>query len=185
MRARSPYRLLGPLLCALALAGCAHENPHLIAQDRADELAATVDEVAQLVADNDCAGARKTVAQAERQVAELPASTSRRLRRNLLAWLNHLDERVRADCKKAKQSPTPTPTTTETPTTTPTPTTTFNEPPAATPTKTPAATPTRTRTATPTKTPAATFTEPPTPTATPTKTAAATFTEPPRPPRRR
>ena len=62
MRARSRYRLLGALLCALALAGCAHENPHLIAQDRADALTATVDEVAQLVADNDCAGARKAVA---------------------------------------------------------------------------------------------------------------------------
>ena len=166
MRARSRHCLLGPLLCALALAGCAHENPQLIAQDRAEKLTATVDEVAQLVADHDCAGARKAVAHAERQVAELPASTSQRLRRNLRAWLNHLDERVRADCAKAKQRPTPTPTTTEPPTTTPTPTTTVSEPPAATATSTPAATPTRTRTATPTKTPAATFTEPPTPTAT-------------------
>ena len=129
MRARSRYRLLGPLLCALALAGCAHENPQLIAQDRADELTATVDEVAQLVADHDCAGARKAVAHAERQVAELPASTSQRLRRNLRAWLNHLDERVRADCTKAKQRPTPTPTTTEPPTTTPTPTTTVQRAP--------------------------------------------------------
>jgi hypothetical protein len=168
MRTRSRYRLLGALLCALALVGCAHENPQLITQDRADALTATVDEVAQLVADNDCAGARKAVAKAKRQVAELPASTSRRLRRNLRAWLNHLDERVRADCTKPKnrRAPTPTPTATEPPTISPTPTpaATFSEPPAATATSSPAATPTRTRTATPTKTPAATFTEPPTPT---------------------
>ena len=164
MRACSSYRLLGLLLCALALAGCGQENPHLIPQERADELAAKVDEVAQLVASNDCAGARKAVAQAERQVAELPASTSRRLRRNLRAWLNHLDERVRADCKKANETPTPTPTATATPT----PAATFSETPAATPTKTGTATPTATRTATPSKPPAATFTEPPTPTATPT-----------------
>ena len=154
--------------------GCAHENPHLLAQERADALTATVDEVAQLVADNDCAGARKAVAKAERQVAALPASTSRRLRRNLRAWLNHLDARVRADCTNAKQrpTPTPTPTTTEPPTTTPTqaPTTTPTQAPTATPTSTPVATPTRTRTATPSKPPAATFTEPPTPTATPRET---------------
>jgi len=168
MRVRFSYRLLGPLLCALALAGCGQENPHLIPQERADALAAKVDEVAQLVASNDCAGARKAVAQAERQVAELPASTSQRLRRNLRAWLNHLDERVRADCKKAKETPTPTPAATETPTATPTPTATFTETPTATPTKTGTATPTKTRTATPTKTPAGTFTEPPTPTAAPT-----------------
>jgi hypothetical protein len=165
--------MLGPIVCVLALMGCAHENPHLIAQERADALTATVDEVAQLVADHDCAGARKAVAKAERQVAALPASTSRRLRRNLRAWLNHLDARVRADCTNAKQrptpTPTPTPTTTEPPTTTPTQatTTTPTQTATATATSTPVATPTRTRTATPSKPPAATFTEPPTPTATP------------------
>jgi hypothetical protein len=150
MRRRFIHPLLGLLAAVALLAGCGRENPHLLRQTDADRLSGTVDDVAQLVADHDCAGAREAVAQARLQVAELPRSTSQRLRRNLDDRLDHLDDRVRRDCTEAEASPTPTATSTEAPTSTPTETPTPS--PTATPTETPTATPTPTQTPTPTAT---------------------------------
>jgi outer membrane biosynthesis protein TonB len=156
MRFRS--LLSGAVLAALLASGCGRENPRLIPREDADALIARVEAAAQASAAGDCAQARDSVAQAKRQVSELPRRVSRRLENNLQAWLRHLDERIQADCTTAAETPTPTPTetptktptTTPTPTKTPTPTPTPTETPTATPTPTPTPTATATETATPT-----------------------------------
>src|SRR5262245_9287890 len=70
MRLRTPHFLLGTLLCALALAGCGQENPHLLRQSDADRLSNKIDEVAQLVSDGECTEARDAVDEAKQQVTE-------------------------------------------------------------------------------------------------------------------
>ena len=147
MRLRTLHLLLGMLLCALALAGCGQENPHLLRQSDADRLSSKVDEVDQLVSDGECTEARDAVDEAKLQVTELPRSTSQRLRQNLTEWLDHLDERVPQDCEtKEEATPTATATETATPSDTATPTATPTETatPTATPTDTPTPTPTTT-----------------------------------------
>src|SRR5262245_48511539 len=54
---------------ALATAGCGQSNPRLLPQSQADRLSGTVDEVAQLVADGDCAQAHDAVTRAQQQVS--------------------------------------------------------------------------------------------------------------------
>lgn len=153
MRRRLPHHLLGLLVAALLIAGCGRDNPHLIAQDRADKLSSTVDEVARRVSDHDCAGARQALTDARNQVIELPPGTSRGLRTNLRQWLNHLGERIQTDCTEAEATPTATATATATETATATATETPTETPTPTPTESatpsPSATPTPTSTAQP------------------------------------
>jgi hypothetical protein len=145
MRLRHLHPLLGLVLAALLLGGCGSQNPHLLRQSDADNLTKTTDEVAQLVSDHDCAGARKAVQDAQNQVTELPRTTSQRLRQNLSDWYDHLAQRVSSDCTEAQP--------TATATATPSATETATETPTETPTKTATPTATPTQTATPTATP--------------------------------
>ena len=137
------------LVAALLLPGCGSSNPKLIPQDRSDQLVQSVDEVAARTSDEDCDGAEAALRDARNQVAELPRQVDRRLKRNLNAWLDHVEAKIPDDCKPAeKETPTATETATETPTET--------------------ATETPTETATETPTPTATATETPPPEETPT-----------------
>ena len=140
------------LVAALLLPGCGSSNPKLIPQDRADQLVESLDEVAARTSDEDCDGAEAALRDARNQVAELPRQVDRRLKRNLNAWLDHVEEKIPADCKPAEKTPEPT------------------ETPAATetPAETATATPTETATETPSPTATATATETPPPEGTPT-----------------
>jgi cell division septation protein DedD len=138
-------------LAAAALAGCGETNRALIPDDRASALQGVVDKIQSACDDGDLPAARDAINEADAQINELPASTDRRLRRNLRDWVSQVDDRLDRDCKGAK-TPTPTPTATETPT------------PTVTETPTPTATQTETPTPTPTETPTETATPSPTPT---------------------
>jgi hypothetical protein len=124
------------LVAALSLAACGGSDPKLIPQDRADELTATVDDVAARTSDEDCEGAEDALRDARTQVAELPREVDRSLKRNLNQWLDQIGSRIENDCKP-EETPTPTPTETETPTETPTPEETETPEPTPTATETP------------------------------------------------
>jgi hypothetical protein len=141
--------LLPALAIAAVLAGCAQDNPNLIPPDKATALQREVDAIQQACDEGDMSALRTAVTEARHRVSELGPSTDRRLRRNITAWLRHIERTAPEDCR-AQETPTPSPTET------------------ATPTPTETATPTPTETATPTPTP----TPPPTETATPTPTEA-------------
>ena len=96
------------LAAALLLPGCGSSNPKLIPQDRADQLVQSVDEVTARTSDEDCDGAEAALRDARNQVAELPRQVDRRLKRNLNAWLDHIEEKIPADCKPAEATPAPT-----------------------------------------------------------------------------
>jgi hypothetical protein len=147
---RRPLLALGLLLVASPVAGCGSEDPELIPQTRASALTSTIDEIAAACDDKDTAKAKAAVRAANRQVSELPRRVDAELKRNVRAWLNHIDDRIDRDCRPEEKEEEETPTATATPEETATPT----------PTETPTATPTETATPTPTPTP--------TPTATPT-----------------
>ncbi len=144
--------LLGLLLAVIPLAGCGSEDPELISQTRASALTSTIDEIKSACDAEDPAKAKAAVVAANQQVSELPRRTSKELKDNITAWLDHIEGRLDRDCKAEEETPTPTASPTETPTPTPTPT----------PTETPTPEPTETATPEPTETPAPTPTvEPP------------------------
>ncbi|MGI8781352.1 MAG: hypothetical protein ACR2L8_14535 [Solirubrobacteraceae bacterium] len=143
MAFRSP--LLAAGLGALVLAGCGSENTALIPQAEADQLTALVREAGDASAAGECAAARRTVREAEQQLAGLPRKTSRRLKANLRDWLEHLDAKIGDECTAPEPEPTATAAPTEAPTETPTPTQT----PEPTATPTPAQTPEPTATVDP------------------------------------
>ena len=140
-----PFRptLLAAGLGVLLLAGCGSENTALIPQDDADQLTALVSEAGDAIAAGECDGARRAVAEAERQLAGLPRKTNRELKKNLREWLDYLDGRIDDDCKAPEEKPEETPTTTptetpeETPTATPSPTETPTPSPEPTETASP------------------------------------------------
>ena len=134
------------LAAAVSLTACGGSNTKLIPENRAQELKATVDQIAQRVEDEECSGAESALRRARNQVSELPRSVDRGLKNNLNEWLDHIGSRIEDDCKPAETA-TPTPSATETPTETPKPT--------KTPTPTATETPTPTETASPTETPPA------------------------------
>ena len=136
---RSP--LLAAALGALALAGCGSDDAVLIPPEDADQLSALVGEAGEASAAGECTSARSAVAEAELRLAGLPRRTDRELKANLRQWLEHLDERIAADCEAPEPERTPTATPTETPTETP---------------ETPTPTPTATQTSTPEPEPTAT-----------------------------
>ena len=140
MRLRSLLIAVG--LSALVLAGCGSENEALIPPNDADRLSTLVADAGAASAAGECDTARRTVQEAEQQLDGLPSKTSRRLKRNLRDWLDHLDARIADECSaEPEETPTPTPEATETATPTPTPT--------PEPTETPTPTPEPTETATP------------------------------------
>src|SRR5215213_5012875 len=140
MRLRS--QLIAAGLSALVLAGCGSENEALIPPNDADRLSTLVADAGEASAAGECDAARRSVREAEQQLDGLPSKTSRRLKRNLRDWLDHLDGKIADDCG-AEPEKTPTPTATATATAEPTETATPE------PTETPTATPEPTETATP------------------------------------
>jgi hypothetical protein len=145
MPRRLPLALAVPLVAA-SLAGCGSSNdPELIPQSRASALTSTIEEIQSACDDKDAAKAKAAVQAANQQVSELPRRVDGSLKRNIRSWLNHIDERIDQDCKKAEEeTPTATPTTTETPSPSPTDT------PTPEPTDTPTPEPTETATPSPT-----------------------------------
>jgi hypothetical protein len=123
--------LLLALAAAAPAAGCGATNPALIPADRASALQDVVDKIDTACQDGDAPAAQDAVNEADAQINELPASTDRRLRRNLRDWVSQIDDRLDRDCKAAK-TPTPTPSATDTPTPTPTAKATPAAPPRAT-----------------------------------------------------
>lgn len=147
-------------LAAVAVTGCGDDNPRLIPQNRADELEATVDRIADAADRGDCDRAQAQVSRAQQEVIELPRRVSKRLRENIDEWLAHVNDRIRQDCEtEPEATPTPTPTVEETETPSPTEPPDETETPTATPTPSPTETPTPTPT--PSPSPTATATEPP------------------------
>ena len=142
--------LLLALAAAVPVAGCGQTNKALIPDDRASALEDVVDQIDTACQTGDVPAAKDAVNQANEQINELPASTSRRLKRNLHDWVEQIDGRLDKDCQ-AEEKPTATPSETATPTETPTQTATPTETP--TETATPTATATATATASPTATP--------------------------------
>lgn len=137
---RRPILVLGLLLAVIPMAGCGKEDPELIPQTRASALTSTIDEITAACDAEDPAKAKAAVEAANQQVSELPRRVNADLKRNVRAWLSHIDDRIDTDCKaKAEETPTPSPT----------------ESPTPTPTESPTPTPTETATPTPTETPAA------------------------------
>ncbi len=139
---------LALLLASFALGGCGSEDPKLIPQSRASQLTATVDEIGTACENNEIVKARAAVAEANRQVSELPRTLDSQLRENLRAWVEQIEGRLDNDCESEEETPTPTATATETATETPTETPTETATPR--PTDTPTATPTATATEAPT-----------------------------------
>ena len=139
-----PFRslLLAVGLSAL-LAGCGSEGSALIPQDDADRLSAYVAEAGDAARAGECDPAQRAVREAEQQLSGLPRRTDKELKANLREWLEHLNERIVAECDTAPEQtpePTTTPEETETPTATPTPTPSPTETPTATATPVPTAT---------------------------------------------
>ena len=71
------------LAAALSLAACGGSNTKLIPENRAQELKATVDRIAQRVEDEECSGAESALRRARNQVSELPRSVDPGLKDNL------------------------------------------------------------------------------------------------------
>jgi hypothetical protein len=142
MRLRSLLIAVG--VSALVLAGCGSKNEALIPPNDADRLSTLVADAGEAADAGECDAARRSVREAEQQLDGLPSKTSRRLKRNLRDWLDHLDGKIADECS-AEPEKTPTPTATATATATAEPTETATPEP----TETPTATPEPTKTATP------------------------------------
>ena len=135
MRLRSLLIAVG--LSALVLAGCGSENEALIPPNDADRLSTLVADAGAASAAGECDTARRTVREAEQQLDGLPSKTSRRLKRNLRDWLDHLDARIADECSaEPEETPEPTPTAEPTATATPTPEPTETATPTPEPTET-------------------------------------------------
>jgi len=137
-------RLFAVLGAAAALtAGCGSTDATKIPQSQAAELLKDLDQAKERSDDGNCDSAVAQVAEASRRVPELSRKVNPDIKKNLLAGLRHLGERISAECGASEEAtPTPTEAATETAT------------PAETPTET--ATPAPTETAPPTPTPTAT-----------------------------
>jgi hypothetical protein len=141
MAPRSPLLAAGLSAFALAFTGCGSDDPGLIPQAEADQLTELVAAAGAASEAGECDTARRRVREAEQQLAGLPRRTDQQLKRNLRAWLDHLDEAIAEECSAeagAEETATPAP----------------EETPTASPTATPTETPTETPTASPTETPA-------------------------------
>ena len=125
-------------VCALLAAGCGSENRALIPQRNADQLTAYIDEAADANAAGECDRATRAAGDAERELNGLPASTDRKLKRNLHDWLAHLQQQIADECKAPQAEETATPEPTET--ATPAPTESATPSPTASPEPTPSAT---------------------------------------------
>jgi hypothetical protein len=145
---RSAPLVLG--IVAALVAGCGQSNPKLIPQTNADALNQTADAIQAACSNHDRTEARKQARLAETEISELPRTVDSGLRDNLLAWVNHIQDRISSDCKEAA-TPTPTETATESPTQTSTPSPTETSTPSPTQTASPA--PTETATEAPTEAP--------------------------------
>jgi hypothetical protein len=132
--------LLAVGLSAL-LAGCGSDDSALIPKGDADTLSALVSDARDSFDAGDCDDAQQAVREAEQRLSGLPRSTDRELKRNLRAWLEHLNGRISEECEEEpEETATPTPTEAPTETATPTPTESPTETP--TPTVSPEPTPT-------------------------------------------
>ena len=141
------FPLLAAGLSALVLAGCGSKDAALIPQAEADQLSTLVSEAGAASAAGQCDTARRSVREAEQQLAGLPRRTDRALKANLRDWLEHLDGAIVEECSaepEESETPAATPAPTETPTETPTATPTGTPTPTPTPTETPPADPTPT-----------------------------------------
>jgi hypothetical protein len=132
-------------LGAAGLAACGGgSSKALIPAADAGPLKDDFDNVSSAVADGDCPGAEKALAQAQSDLDQLPARVSRRLRNRIQQGLARLRQQAAQECQD-NQTQTETVTTETTPTettpteTTPPPTTTV---PSTTPTTPPPTTPT-------------------------------------------
>src|SRR3982751_2723767 len=113
---RLPHLVPG-LLAALALTGCGQQNPKLIPPLNANALSATADKIGSAGAAGDRAQTEAAVVAARQQIEALPRKVDSRLRRRLVSWARHIENRIPEDCKtQATPTPTPTPTSTATPT---------------------------------------------------------------------
>jgi outer membrane biosynthesis protein TonB len=154
MRPSSLTRPMPRALAALAVvaallgAGCASDNRRLIPEDDAEDLKATVEQIATSAAEGDCDAARRQVQDAKQQVTTLDRSVARGLRTDLTNWLDHIEQRLPRDCEEQQEepeeteSPSPTPTATETATPTAAPTETATAVPTEVPTEAPTEAPT-------------------------------------------
>jgi len=157
---RRPLLALGLLPAVILMAGCGSENPELIPQTRASALTSTIDEISSACDAEETAKAKAAVAAANQQVSELPRRVDAQLKRNIRAWLSHIEDRIDRDCKAKEREEETTPTATPVETATPAPTATETATATATATATPA--PTETATPVPTETGVPTVTvEPP------------------------
>src|SRR5829696_8676115 len=118
-------------LCALLAAGCGGEDRALIPQRNADQLTAYIDEAADANAAGECDRATRAAGDAERELSGLPASTDKKLKRNLRDWLAHLQQQIADECE-APQEPEATTTPDATGTVTPEPTQTASPEPTET-----------------------------------------------------
>jgi hypothetical protein len=136
-----PFRslLLAVGLSAL-LAGCGSDDSALLPQDDADRLSALVAEAGDASNAGECEAGQRAVREAEQQLAGLPRATDQELKKNLRAWLDHLDGQIRQECKaEPEETPTVEPTAepTESPTAEPTESPTESPTPSPTPTASP------------------------------------------------
>jgi outer membrane biosynthesis protein TonB len=153
MRPSSLTRPMPRALAALAVvaallgAGCASDNRRLIPEDDAEDLKATVEQIATSAAEGDCDAARRQVQDAKQQVTTLDRSVARGLRTDLTNWLDHIEQRLPRDCEEQQEeepeeTQTPNPTPAETETATPAPTETATAVPTEVPTEAPTEAPT-------------------------------------------
>lgn len=154
MTSPRPVLVVSLACSALAFTACGGSDAaerKLIAQSRADALVRSVDEIEVAITEGDCPAATAGVDPLRAQVERLPEATDDKLVANLAQWVDHLQERVPADCEAPAEEPTETPAPTEAPEETPTPSPTPTETPDET--ATPAPTPDDTQTPAPTPTP--------------------------------
>jgi hypothetical protein len=131
-------RLCPVLLGALALAGCGGSSSGLLTDQQAQNLLDEVDAVEQALSDQKCVDARQAAQAGERRARALPKRVDDELKRNLVEWFEHVEQRVQDECERPEPEPTAEPTVE--PTVEPT-----EEPtaePTAEPTEEPTATPT-------------------------------------------
>ncbi len=136
MRMPLPAVLLALVLGALcALAVACGDTSELLTERRAARLTGDVDRVAEAVQQGDCEATAVRVQELQAEVADLPASLSAGLRRNLEDGVAQLAAQAQEECQGEQTDPAPVETEpapeVETPATTET-----TEPPAETPTQT-------------------------------------------------
>ena len=132
--------LLG-LACSYAVA-CGESEEGLLSPGRAEGLKANLDDLDDAVAKGQCERASQEVQNLREQLAALPSSTDRQLRRRLEEGVEHLAQISPEECTGAQTTETTTTETTPTETTPTETTPTETTPPETTPTQPPDTTPT-------------------------------------------